>query len=79
METKEIIKQLRQNRKLTMQEVAEKSGVSYSAYQKYELGIREIGAKSLEKLADFYGVSTDYILGRPDATPPSRTPRGCVS
>lgn len=70
METKEIIKQLRQDKKLTMQEVAEKSGVSYSAYQKYELGIREIGAKSLEKLADFYGVTTDYLLGRPSADPP---------
>lgn len=70
METKEIIKQLRQNKKLTMQEVAEKSGVSYSAYQKYEAGIRELGAKSLKKLADFYNVSTDYILGRPNAKVP---------
>ena len=70
METKEILKKLRSSKDLTIQEVAEKSGVSYSAYQKYELGIREIGAKSLEKLADFYGVSTDYILGRPGAAPP---------
>ena len=70
METKEIIKQLRQDKKLTMQEVAKKSGVSYSAYQKYELGVREIGAKALEKLADFYGVTTDYLLGRPTAQPP---------
>ena len=70
METKEIIKQLRQDKKLTMSEVAEKSGVSYSAYQKYELGIREIGAKALEKLADFYGVTTDYLLGRETKTIP---------
>lgn len=70
METKEIIKQLRQGKKLTMSEVAEKSGVSYSAYQKYELGIREIGAKALEKLADFYGVTTDYLLGRETETIP---------
>lgn len=70
METKEIIKQLRQGKKLTMSEVAEKSGVSYSAYQKYELGIREIGAKALEKLADFYGVTTDYLLGRETETVP---------
>ena len=70
LETKEILKKLRSSKDLTIQEVAEKSGVSYSAYQKYELGIREIGAKSLEKLADFYGVSTDYLLGRPGAAPP---------
>ena len=31
---------------------------------------REIGAGALQKLADFYGVSTDYLLGRPDAKPP---------
>lgn len=71
METKEILKKLRKEKNLTLQEAAEKSGVSYSAYQKYELGIREIGAKSLQKLADFYGVSTDYLLGReqPDQPP----------
>lgn len=64
MDTKDILKKLRASRGLTLQEVAEKSGVSYSAYQKYELGLRELGAKSLEKLADFYGVTTDYLLGR---------------
>ncbi len=70
METKDILKKLRSEKKLTLQEVATQSGVSYSAYQKYELGIREIGAKSLGKLADFYGVTTDYLLGRPEAKPP---------
>lgn len=64
MDTKDILKKLRAGRGLTLQEVAEKSGVSYSAYQKYELGLRELGAKSLEKLADFYSVTTDYLLGR---------------
>ena len=70
METKDILKNLRSERDLSVRDVAEKSGVSYSAYQKYELGIREIGAKSLQKLADFYGVTTDYLLGRPDAPEP---------
>ena len=69
MDTKDILKKLRAGRGLTLQEVAEKSGVSYSAYQKYELGLRELGAKSLEKLADFYGVTTDYLLGREPKNP----------
>lgn len=74
METKDILKNLRSERDLSVRDVAEKSGVSYSAYQKYELGIREIGAKSLQKLADFYGVTTDYLLGRPDAPEPLKRP-----
>ncbi len=56
MGTKNILKQLRTNAKLTQQEIAEKSGVSYSAYQKYESGERELGANSLKKLADFYTI-----------------------
>ena len=74
METKDILKNLRSERDLSVRDVAEKSGVSYSAYQKYELGIREIGAKSLQKLADFYSVTTDYLLGRPDAPEPLKRP-----
>lgn len=70
MDTKDILKKLRSEKKLTLQEVSEKSGVSYSAYQKYELGIRELGAKSLVKLADFYGVSVNYLLGREEAPEP---------
>lgn len=70
MDTKDILKKLRSEKKLTLQEVSEKSGVSYSAYQKYELGIRELGAKSLVKLADFYGVSVNYLLGREEAPDP---------
>ena len=70
MDTKDILKKLRSEKNLTLQEVSEKSGVSYSAYQKYELGIRELGAKSLVKLADFYGVSVNYLLGREEAPDP---------
>lgn len=70
METKNILKQLRESKGLTMQEVAEKTDTSYSVYQKYESGARGVGVPALQKLADFYGVSTDYLLGRPDAKEP---------
>lgn len=70
METKNILKQLRESKGLTMQEVAEKTDTSYSVYQKYESGARGVGVPALQKLADFYNVSTDYLLGRPDAKPP---------
>lgn len=79
MDTKDILKKLRASRGLTLQEVAEKSGVSYSAYQKYELGLRELGAKSLEKLADFFGVTTDYLLGREPKSPMLELPTKPIS
>lgn len=33
-------------------------------YAKYESGVQEIPVHHLMTLADFYGVSTDYLLGR---------------
>lgn len=71
METKNILKQLRESKGLTMQEVAEKTDTSYSVYQKYESGARGVGVPALQKLADFYNVSTDYLLGRPTVQPPT--------
>lgn len=64
MESKDILKKLRIDKNITQKEASEKIGVSYSAYQKYESGERELGANAVKKLADFYGVTTDYLLGR---------------
>ena len=47
-----------------MQEFCSAAGVSFSTYQNYESGKRMPTADILIKLADFYGVSTDYLLGR---------------
>lgn len=66
MESKDIIKTLRVNKKLTQKEVSDGSGVSYSAYQKYESGERELGANAVRKLAKFYRISTDELLGMKD-------------
>jgi len=64
MEVYERIKMLRLQSNLSMKACAEKSGIPYNTYQKYEYGEREIGIQALQKLADLYNVSTDYILGR---------------
>ena len=61
---KETIIRLRKARKLTGQEVADAIGISYKVYQTYESGVRNAGLPVVEKLADFYGVTTDYLLGR---------------
>ena len=70
METKDILKALRKQRGMTGQEVADGCGMTYKVYQAYESGARNLGVPALEKLADFYGVTTDYLLGREPAPDP---------
>ena len=59
-----ILKDLRKEKKLNQGELAELLGITAQAYQKYEYGTAELTHENLVKLADFYGVSTDYLLGR---------------
>ena len=64
METKDIIKNLRKNHGYTVKQVASGTGISENVYPKYESGILNAGVPVLVKIADFYGVSVDYLLGR---------------
>lgn len=64
IDTSNQLKALRKERKLTIQAVCEGTGIAIRTYQNYEYGKREISAEALYKLADFYGVTTDFILGR---------------
>lgn len=64
MLTKEMIIKLRKEKGWSGQEVADAIGLSYKVYQTYESGARNAGLPVVEKLADFYNVSTDYLLGR---------------
>lgn len=65
------LKSIRKERGLTVKEVVDGTGIPMRTYQNYEYMEREIGAGALQKLADFYGVTTDYLLGRPDAKAPA--------
>ena len=58
------IKNLRKEKKLTQQFVANKIHVSQSVYSKYELGKVLILTYTLIELAKFYNVSIDYICGK---------------
>jgi transcriptional regulator with XRE-family HTH domain len=60
------LKALRKERKLTQIQVAEAVGVEQTTYGKYELEQRAPSNEVLQKLADFFNVSTDYLLGRTD-------------
>lgn len=55
---------LRKQKKLTQDEVAKFLNMSQSAYQHYENNRAEPNIDTLCKLADFYGVSLDYLVGR---------------
>ena len=66
MEFKEIIKELRKSKDYSADYVAEKIDIPAGSYKKYESGILNPGVPVVIKLADFYGVSTDYLLGRTD-------------
>jgi len=58
------LRDLREDHDMTLQDVAKILGTTLQYYQKYESGVRPIPVERLEILADFYGTSTDYILGR---------------
>ena len=59
-----IFSLLRKERGLSQKSVAQALGVSQALLSHYEKGIRECGLDFLTRAADFYGVSTDYLLGR---------------
>ncbi len=63
-----IFKRLRSSSGLTQVEMAEKLGISRSTIGMYETGAREPDFETLEKIADFFNVDTDYLLGRTDQT-----------
>ena len=58
------IRELREDNDLTQREVAEMLGMSQTGYSKYETGTNDIPTAILIKLADFYNVSIDYLVGR---------------
>ncbi len=62
-----MIKNLRISRNLTQTEVAKILGITQGTYQKYEKGQVEPTIQTLITLADFYGVTLDYLVGRPFA------------
>ena len=60
----ERIRNLREDRDLMQKDLAQLLNCSQVCYSNYETGKRDIPTEVLQKLADFYGTSTDYLLGR---------------
>lgn len=66
------IKDLREDRDLTQQDIAALLGIGQTTYSRYESGLLDIPIASLVKLAKFYQTSTDYLLGLTDIKTPYR-------
>ncbi|KFL44567.1 XRE family transcriptional regulator [Lysinibacillus sp. BF-4] len=60
------LKELRLNKKLTQEEVGKFVNVTKVSISGYENNTRSPDTETLQKLADLFQVSTDYILGRTD-------------
>lgn len=58
------ITHLRKKKGISQKEACEELGISQALLSHYEKGIRECGLAFLVKLADYYEVSVDYLLGR---------------
>ena len=55
---------LRNQKKISQGEVAKLLNITQASYNRYEAGINEPNIEKLIKLADYYNVSIDYLVGR---------------
>jgi len=62
----ERLRELRKERHVTQQTMAEYLHVKHRSYQNYEGGSRRPDYEGLVALADYFDVTTDYLLGRTD-------------
>ena len=60
----ERLKELRKSKKMTQKQMAEALQITLRQYQRYESGNQTTTLENLIKMADFFGVSLDYLIGR---------------
>lgn len=61
------VKDLREDHDKTQKEIATVLHMQLTVYQRYERGERELPLWAAIKLADYYGVTLDYLVGRADS------------
>ena len=64
------VRSLREDKDIRQREIAEYLGVSQNTYSQYENGIIAFTDQILIKLADYYGVSIDYLMDRTNIKEP---------
>jgi len=60
------LKEIREDRDITQEEIAKLLEISQAQYSRYETGENLITVDKLDLLANYYNTSTDYLLGRTD-------------
>lgn len=60
----ERLKKLREEKNLNQTELAALFGLTQNAFSAYERGLREPNIEKMTQIADFFGVSLDYLFGR---------------
>ncbi len=66
----EAIRNLRIDSGYTQKQIAEYLHIKQNTYSQYEIGVLNYPVEVLMRLADLYGVSVDYLLGRTDVKTP---------
>lgn len=64
MSVKLKLKQIRKEKNLTQSQVAKSLGITRERYGLYETGKRQMSIEMLDKMAEFYSISVDYMIGR---------------
>ena len=64
------LKELITRKGVTISQLCDELQMNQNTYAKYERNERDVSTETLSKLADFYGVTTDYLLGREPAPNP---------
>lgn len=66
------LKLLREEKKLIQKDIAKLLNVSIPAVNQYESGKRDMSTETVIKLAEYFNVSTDYLLGKTDIRNPGK-------
>ncbi len=56
------LRYLRKERNLTIRDIEKFTGIRNNTYSRYETNVLDLSTENIKKLADFYEVSTDYLL-----------------
>lgn len=70
MEFKDRLSKLRKELGLTQEDLAKKIGYTRTAISAWEIGRNEPSYSDIVKIADFFNVSTDYLLGKSNTPNP---------
>jgi len=59
----ERIRELREEKELSQMKLSKAVGITQAAIARYELNLTEPKASDIKKLCDFFGVTSDYLIG----------------